>query len=187
MISRLPIERAAFIVRQGGIIAYPTEAVFGLGCDPRNESAVRRLLAIKRRPVTKGVILVAADLEQLKLFIDPLDPDYLAQVQATWPGPVTWLVPARYKTPPWLRGRHPTLAVRVTAHPVAAALCQACGTPLVSTSANLSGQPPARTAQQVRRRLGGLLDYIVPGATGGALRPTEIRDLKSGQVVRAGS
>lgn len=185
MISRLPVQRAAYMVRQGGIIAYPTEAVFGLGCDPRNESAVRRLLAIKRRPVSKGVILIAADLEQLKPFIDPLDPQSLAQVQATWPGPVTWLVPARHKAPIWLRGSHPTLAVRVTAHPVASALCQACGIPLVSTSANLSGQPPARSAEQVGRQLGGLLDYIVPGATGGAARPTEIRDLRSGMVVRA--
>lgn len=186
MTSRLPVLRAAYRVRQGGIIAYPTEAVFGLGCDPRNESAVRRLLAIKRRPATKGVILIAADLEQLKPFIDPLDPQSLARLQATWPGPVTWLVPARYKAPTWLRGGHPTLAVRVTAHPVASALCRACGTPLVSTSANLSGQPPARSAEQVRRQLGRLLDYIVPGETGGAARPTEIRDLKSKRVVRSG-
>ena len=184
MISRLHLKRAAAIVRHGGVIAYPTEAVFGLGCDPGNEAAVRRLLAIKRRPLSKGLILIAADLEQLKPFIEPLDSQSLAQVGAAWPGPVTWLLPARWKAPIWLRGRHDTLAVRVSAHPIASALCRIYGGALVSTSANLSGRPPARRAEQVRRQLGDVLDYVVPGETGGAAKPTEIRDLRSGRLVR---
>lgn len=186
MISYLYLQRAASIVRCGGVIAYPTEAVFGLGCDPGNETAVRRLLVMKRRPLSKGLILIAADLSQLKPFIDPLDRQSLNSIEATWPGPVTWLLPARWKAPYWLRGAHPTLAVRVTAHPLAAALCRTCGGPLVSTSANLSGQPPARNGKQVRRQLGGVVDYIVSGKTGGAAKPTEIRDLNSGRVMRPG-
>lgn len=186
MINRLHLKRAAAIVRRGGVIAYPTEAVFGLGCDPGNETAVRRLLAIKQRPMTKGLILIAADLAQLEPFIEPLDIESLARVQATWPGPVTWLLPARSRVPVWLRGHHDTLAVRVTAHPLAAALCRIWGSPLVSTSANISGRPPARTALAVRRQLGRLVDYVVPGRVGGADRPTEIRDLRSGRVVRTG-
>jgi len=178
------LRAAARAVRAGGVIAYPTEAVFGLGCDPRDERAVRRLLAIKRRPARKGLILIAADFAQLEPFLQPLSPSDRARLPVTWPGPHTWLVPARRTTPRWLRGRHDTLAVRVTAHPLAAALCRACGHPLVSTSANPGGRPPARSALAVRRRLGHLLDCILAGPTGGAAQPTAIRDLRTGRRVR---
>jgi L-threonylcarbamoyladenylate synthase len=182
----LRLQIAARVIRAGGLIAYPTEAVYGLGCDPRNERAVNRLLTLKRRSVHKGLILIAADFAQLEPFLQPLDPPDRARLAATWPGPQTWLVPARTTTPRWLRGRHDTLAVRVTAHPLAAALCRACGHPLVSTSANRSGRPPARTALAVRRQLGNSLDHLLPGPTGGAVKPTAIRDLRTGQIVRSG-
>ncbi len=178
------LRAAARAVRAGGIIAYPTEAVYGLGCDPRDERAVLRLLALKRRPARKGLILIAADFAQIEPFLEPLSPADQSRLAATWPGPHTWLIPARPATPRWLRGRHDTLAVRVTAHPLAAALCRICGHPLVSTSANLSGRPPARTALAVRRQLGRHLDHILPGPTGGAAKPTEIRELRSGKRVR---
>ncbi len=184
--NRLRLRIAARIVRAGGLIAYPTEAVYGLGCNPRDERAVRRLLMLKRRPAHKGLILMAASFEQLEPFLQPLTKTDRVRLDTTWPGPQTWLIPARSVTPRWLRGRHETLAVRVTAHPLAAALCQACGHPLVSTSANLSGRPPARTALAVRRQLGWNLDYLLPGPTGGAAKPTAIRDLRTGRVVRAG-
>lgn len=182
----LRLRATAHTVRAGGIVAYPTEAVYGLGCDPWNEPAVRRLLALKRRPVHKGLILIAADFAQLAPFLQPLSPADQARLAATWPGPYTWLIPARTDTPRWLRGRHDTLAVRVTAHPLAAALCRTCGHALVSTSANFSGRPPARTALAVRRRLGRNIDALLPSPTGGAAKPTEIRDLRSGQRIRAG-
>lgn len=184
--NRLRLRAAARVVKSGGLIAYPTEAVYGLGCDPRQEDAVRRLLTLKRRPMHKGLILIAASFEQLEPFLQPLAPDDHARLAATWPGPYTWLIPTRPDTPRWLRGRHETLAVRVTAHPLAAALCRACGHPLVSTSANRSGHPPARTALAVRRQLGHDLDYVLPGSTGGAAQPTVIQDLRTGQVVRGG-
>ncbi len=182
----LRLRAAARVIRAGGIVAYPTEAVFGLGCDPRNEQAVRRLLALKRRPASKGLILIAANFEQLNPFLQPLTPSDQARIAASWPGPYTWLIPARTTAPRWLRGRHDTLAVRVTAHPLAAMLCRVCGHPLVSTSANLSGRPPARGALAVRRQLGRHLDYMLPGPTGGAAKPTEIRDLRTGRRVRGG-
>lgn len=182
----LRLRIAARVVHAGGLIAYPTEAVYGLGCDPRNEQAVIRLLTLKRRSIRKGLILIAADFAQLEPFLQPLAPPDHARLAATWPGPQTWLIPARTTTPRWLRGRHDTLAVRVTAHPLAAALCRVCGHPLVSTSANRSGRPPARTALAVRRQLGNSLDHLLPGPTGGALKPTAIRDLRTGQMVRSG-
>jgi L-threonylcarbamoyladenylate synthase len=132
----------------------------------------------------KGLILIAADFAQLEPFLQPPTEADRARLDATWPGPRTWLIPARPATPRWLRGRHDTLAVRVTAHPLAAALCRACGHPLVSTSANRGGRPPARGALAVRRQLGRDLDYVLAGPTGGAAKPTAIRDLRTGRVVR---
>lgn len=173
-------------MRLGGLIAYPTEAVFGLGCDPLNKQAVWRLLELKQRPIHKGLILIAADFSQLEPFLESLTPFDQNRLRATWPGPHTWLIPARTTAPPWLRGRHDTLAVRVTAHPLAAALCRLCRHPLVSTSANLSGRPPARTALAVRRQLGRDIDYVLPGPTGGAVNPTKIQDLRTGQSIRLG-
>lgn len=118
--------------------------MFGLGCDPDSEAAVQRLLAIKQRPVEKGLILIAADLAQLQDYIDlsQLSDEQLARVQASWPGPFTWIMPARATTPSWLTGQFDTLAVRVTGHPQVQGLCRAFGKPLVSTSANLTGESP---------------------------------------------
>lgn len=175
---------AARCIEAGGILAYPTEAVYGLGCDPWNGDAVRRLLAIKRRPERKGLILIAFDFDQLELFVAPLDDERMAIVHATWPGPVTWLLPARDETPRWLAGHHDTLAVRVTAHPFAGALCKAFGGALVSTSANVSDRPPARTALQVRLAFGSDVDLVLAGRCGGRVRPSAIRDARTGASIR---
>ncbi len=178
------IRQAARRVRAGGVIAYPTEAVYGLGCDPLDGPAVHWLLGLKRRPVGKGLILIAADFDQLRPYVRTLDPVRMDEVLASWPGPNTWLLPARVDLPYWLRGDHSTLAVRVTDHPLAAELCRACGSPLVSTSANLSGRSPARSALEVRRQFGDRLDLILDGPLGGLARPTTIRDARDGQLVR---
>lgn len=171
------------ILRRGGVIAYPTEAVWGLGCDPLDRDAVAHLLGLKGRAASKGLILVAADFGQLEPLLEPLAEADRSRVFAAWPGPVTWLLPARAHLPSWLRGGHATLAVRVSDHPVVQALCRAFGGPLVSTSANRSGGRPARSALEVRRIFGEALDLIVPGELGGRERPSEIRDL-SGRVLR---
>ncbi|MEX0732501.1 MAG: Sua5/YciO/YrdC/YwlC family protein [Aquisalimonadaceae bacterium] len=183
MSARFRLERARRAVTNGGLIAYPTEAVYGLGCDPLNRDAVARLLAVKRRPLRKGLIVLAADLDQLLPLLAPLDPQQIEKLEETWPGPVTWVLPANPATPFWLTGNRPDLAVRVTDHPLACELCAVCG-PLVSTSANFSGHAPARTALQARLRLGTAVDVVVPGTVGGLARPTEIRDGRSGRVLR---
>ena len=180
------IAYAAHIVRAGGVIAYPTEAVYGLGCDPGNGAAVLRLLELKRRPLAMGVILIAADFAQLEPYLAPLASRTLSKLRNSWPGPMTWVLPARAETPYWLRGAHATLAVRVTAHPLAAALCRACGHALVSTSANRSSRPPARNALAVRRNFGTNVDYVLSGVLGGLARPTPIYDAGSGRMLRAG-
>jgi L-threonylcarbamoyladenylate synthase len=183
--SRHKLCLAARCIEAGGILAYPTEAVYGLGCDPWNGDAVQRLLAMKGRPQHKGLILIAASAAQLEPFMEPLDEARMRIVLATWPGPVTWLLPARAGAPDWLTGRYPTLAVRVTAHPLAVALCEAAGSALVSTSANLSDRPPARSPLQVRRALGAQLDLILVGECGNSARPSTIRDGLTGALIRA--
>lgn len=172
-------------LERGGVIAYPTEAVYGLGCDPRSEAAVRRILELKARPPEKGLILIAARFDQLLPFIQMPPAELLAQILPSWPGPVTWLLPAAPDVPEWLRGNHATLAVRVTAHPIAAALCLAFGSPLVSTSANLSNRPPARSLLKVRSYFRAAHDLlIVPGPLGGLRHPTPIFDPYRGQRLR---
>ena len=178
------INRTGRVIDAGGVIAYPTEAVIGLGCDPWNEAAVARVLRLKRRPVSKGLIVIAAALEQLTDLVDFSQAPLLEEIVGSWPGPVTWLAPARTLAPRWLTGRHDTLAVRVSAHPVAQQLCDRIG-PLVSTSANPSGCRPARTGRRVRAYFGQDVDCYVPGNVGGDPRPSVIRDASNGRVLRA--
>lgn len=183
--SHCKLDRAVQTLHSGGIIAYPTEAVFGLGCDPHNAQTVQRLLEIKQRPIHKGLILIASDQQQLAPYIQPPSQALQNKLNASWPGPVTWLLPARPEVPEYLRGEHTTLAVRVTAHPLAAALCSAFGGPIVSTSANPGGLAPARDVLTVRRYFGESLDYVLNGPLGELARPTEIRHGQTGRVMRA--
>jgi L-threonylcarbamoyladenylate synthase len=178
------IARAAAVLRSGGVIAYPTEAVWGLGCDPRNESAVRRIFALELRPAGVGVILIAADVHQLEPYLGEGSQAGLERARASWPGPNTWIFPRSAAVPPWIVGDHAGIAVRVTAHPVAHALCQAHWAAIVSTSANTHGQPPARSIESLRQMFGEQLDGIVEGELGGLERPTAIRDAVSGEIVR---
>lgn len=180
------IKRAAAVLESGGVIAYPTEAVYGLGCDPLREDSVNRLLELKGRPREQGLILIASDFAQIETMIDTSDEPALARARATWPGPVTWIFPAREHVPDWLTGGRGTLAVRVTEHRQANALCVAFGRALVSTSANRSGAEPARDAAAVREAFGDELDFILDAPVGDRDKPSEIRDALTGEVIRSG-
>ena len=185
MTSVFAIQQAARVLDAGGIIAYPTEGVFGLGCLPQDFAAVDRLLSIKGRSRQAGLILVAGHIELLADWIAPdaIEQQRLAQKRSV---PTTWIVTAAPGMPDWLTGGRDTLAVRISSHPVVAALSVAADSALVSTSANRSGHRPAKTALQVRRWLGNELDYVVSGATGGASGPSEIIAALSGEVIRPG-
>jgi len=186
-VSPIHLKQAAQAIHRGGVVAYPTEAVFGLGCAPDNVHGVLRILELKHRPMEKGLILIASRVKQLMPYVDldQLPATTRETILTSWPGPVTWLLPVKPDTPAWLTGDHTTLAVRVTAHPVAAALCEQLGHALVSTSANHAGQPPARHRTQAKNLFGRQLDYILAGQCGPQTRPTEIRDALTNQVVRA--
>ncbi|MGO4551098.1 L-threonylcarbamoyladenylate synthase [Lysobacter sp. 2RAF19] len=186
--QRLSPAAAATLLRGGGVLAYPTEAVWGLGCDPFDEAAVMRLLAIKQRPVDKGVILVGADVSQFDdlLAWDALPRERADLVRAQWPGPRTWIVPVTSRVPRWITGTHSGVAVRVSDHPEVVAVCLAFGGPIVSTSANLAGEPPAFTFDALSTAVLAQVDGIGAGETGGLRAPTAIRDAATGAELRAG-
>ncbi|MCL4116741.1 UNVERIFIED_CONTAM: hypothetical protein GTU68_035418 [Idotea baltica] len=183
MTSEWHISQAVRAVKLGGVIAYPTEAVWGLGCDPWHKSAVERILNIKQRSPNKGLILIASAVEQLEFLLEGLSPEKLKSLRDSWPGAITWLIPHNNKIPYWISGDHDTVAVRVSSHPVITRLVHHTGI-LVSTSANLSGIPAARTSLKVRHYFPGQLDYILPGYLGGKESPSTIRDLISEKTIR---
>jgi len=181
------VAHAVDVLKNEEVIAYPTEAVFGVGCDPDSELAVTRLLTLKQRPVEKGLILIAASFEQLKPYIDDsmLTSAQRETIFSAWPGPVTFVFPALPTTPRWLTGRFDSLAVRVTDHPLVIELCNHFGKPLVSTSANLTGLPPCRTSEEVVAQFGSDFPVVI-GETGGRQNPSEIRDALTGERFRQG-
>lgn len=178
----MSVTRAAEVLLGGGIIAYPTEGVFGLGCLPDDLQALQRLLSIKRRDAGKGLILIVSAIEQLAGWVAL--PNGCSIPEPDPSNPVTWIVPPGDKAHPIVRGQHSGLAVRITSNPVAAAICRAVDSPLVSTSANLSGKPVARNRFVLRRQFAERVDYIVPGDCGPASGASEIRDLTTNNVLR---
>lgn len=181
------LSNAAALLHRGGVLAYPTEAVFGLGCDPADQVAFERLFALKQRPSTQGVLLIASSFAQVEPYIDlaAVPAAVLQEVRASWPGPYTWVFPRTAAVPAWVAGSHAGIALRVTAHAPAAALCDAFGGALVSTSANPHGQPPARSAVTVTSYFGDALDGVLDAPLGGQVSPTLIRDALSGAIIRA--
>ncbi len=175
-------------LRRGGVVLHPTEGVWGLACDPSDPVAVNRLLGLKGRSASKGLILVGADVAAFADELDPLPPEQRCLILESWPGPVTWILPSD-RFPPWVGGGRDTVAVRVPGHPGIRDLCAAYGGPLVSTSANRSGAAPARNRWQARAWLRGLrrrgvparrLPFLLPGETLGRRRPSDIRTLDGG-------
>lgn len=176
--------QAIKILQTGGIIAYPTEAVFGLGCDPFNEKAVKKIIDLKQRSIEKGLILIAANWEQIEPLVQPTK-NLWPKAFATWPGPTTWLFPASSKCPKWITGKYDSVALRITAHQEAKTICEHFGGPIVSTSANVEGEPPAKTKSELSAKLLTSIDFILPGTIGECQQPTTIVDLLTDKVIRS--
>ncbi|MBV1871578.1 MAG: Sua5/YciO/YrdC/YwlC family protein [Gammaproteobacteria bacterium] len=180
------MHRAVHCLHSGGLIAYPTESVYGLGCDPFNSAAVYRLLALKNRDESKGLILVVANRHQLSEILPSLNDAQLDWLEeSSLLEPLTGLVPDRsQRIPPWIKGQHARVAVRVSRHPVVQRLCLLFGGAIVSSSANLSGFKSAKTPLQVRQQLRSGLDYLLVGDVGGAPSPSQIQNICDNTVVR---
>lgn len=184
--STLHVRQAVRALRLGGVIAYPTEGVWGLGCDPFNPDAVAKVLELKQREVSKGLILVAAAIEQLEPYLRAVTSTQRDLLESSWPGPQTWVVPHGNTLPDWVTGYKSTVALRVSAHIGVRDLCATFGGPIVSTSANPAGYPPAHSAFKVRCYFADNLDYVLQGKLGGQAGPTPIRDLATGNMLRGG-
>ena len=177
------LQQARARLAQGGVLAYPTESCFGLGCHPGSALGLRRILALKRRPMHKGMIVVGANWAQLQPYVMRLSAEQQAQLSHYWPGPVTLLLPASRRALPLLRGRHRKLAVRITAHPETARLCRLLGSALVSTSANLAGQRALKTGRACQQTFGHAVS-VLPGHIGKRRKPSTIIDFATGRVLR---
>ena len=184
-LSPIHLRQAVNTLKSGGVIAYPTEAVWGLGCDPFNEQAVLDLLDLKQRPMAKGLILIAANVEQVEPYLQLLSSEQRQTVVDSWPAAKTWVVPVESSFPIWVRGEHLSVAIRVSAHPPVQALCNAFGGAIISTSANLTGKKTAKTTLQIRQQLADGVDYIFSAPLGGLKNPSQIRDARTGQILRA--
>lgn len=178
------IHQSVKALAAGNVIAYPTEAVWGLGCDPFNSHAVFKLLGLKRRRWQKGLILVAAEFSQFEFILHDLSDEDKAKLQASWPGPVTWLVPHRQRVPAFITGEHDTIALRVSDHPMVQALCCAFDGPIVSTSANPQGLGAARSRTKVHHYFHSQALIFAPGEIGAHSNPSSIVDLASGAILR---
>jgi L-threonylcarbamoyladenylate synthase len=168
------------------VIGYPTDTIWGFGCDPLNPASVARLLRIKQRPVEKGLILLTSNLQYCEAFIR-IDPQQRAQIQLPLATPTTWLVDASEHCPVWIRGNHSSVAVRVTDHPLLRYLCPRLNSPLVSTSANRAGKSTVRSALQLRRQFADEVDFIATGFNSGGVKASEIKSLASGNLLRSAS
>lgn len=180
--KEVDISAARNFIKKGHILAYPTEAVYGLGCDPFNKLAVENLLGLKNRPASKGLILLISKWEQLENLVKPLPDHLLKPVKASWPGPVTWVFPKADTIPPWVSGDWDTIAIRMSAHPIASEL--AFDGPVISTSANISGVQPARTKEELLEQFPSGIDIFVQGALGGATQPSSIYEVLTGKKLR---
>jgi L-threonylcarbamoyladenylate synthase len=184
-VTKLNTQLACQNLKQGNIIAYPTEAVWGLGCDPYSEAAVSEILRLKNRPVHKGLILVSGSIDQFEPLLNKLSRGHKDTLSASWPGHITWLVPDSDKLiPGWVKGGHQSVAIRVSGHPIVQELCSAFGGPIVSTSANEAGEEAIRSRLILEDKFADKIACIVDGGLGQAAKPSEMRDLLSGRVIR---
>jgi len=184
VVGNLQIRLACATLFAGGVVLHATEGVWGLACDPFDEAAVSAVLALKARSVRQGLIVIGGSAEVFAPELSALDPGVRAEVCASWPGPHTWIVPNR-RFPAWVTGAHSTCAIRVPGHAQARALCDSFGGPLVSTSANPSGRPAARTELAARRYFQGRVGFVLHGQTSGSGRPSVMHDATSGRRLRS--
>jgi L-threonylcarbamoyladenylate synthase len=188
MMTNFELSHALNALRTQGVIAYPTESVFGLGCDPDYDSAIQKILDLKQRPSHKGLILIAANIEQLKKYADfsSLNATQLKAIHNSWPGPFTWVLPAQKKLSKLISGDFDSVAVRVSAHPVVQQLCAEFGKPIISTSANLSGLEACVNATQVKQMFTkqSLLNTIIEADVSGLNNPSQIHHAITGQRLR---
>lgn len=184
MVSEKQLNQAVGVINSGGVIVYPTESVYGLGCNPFNKIAVHKLLEIKQRNVNKGLLLIASHIRQILPLIKPIDANDLARALKTWPGHHTWIFPKSVLVPEWISGQYNSIAIRVSKHPVVIQLCQKSNSPLVSTSANVTNQNQLNSIKDIKSLFGDKIGYYLNASTGKEANPSTIHDAHTNTIVR---
>lgn len=177
------INQAADIIKNGGLIAYPTETVYGLGADPYNDEAVQKIFTAKGRAEDKGIILLIRGVDDLSTLVRVVSPTAQILIEAFWPGPLTLVFRANRDLSPTLLGGRDTIALRHSSSPIATQLLSALGGPLTSTSANRSTKPPARSACEVENALGDHLDLILDGGPSDSTLPSTLVDVSTDRAI----
>ena len=167
-------------LQSGETIAYPTEGVWGLGCDPSNTDAIKKLLNLKGRSKNKGLILIGSQFEQFKNFA--YVEDFKEKLMSKWPGPHTWLVPAKENLSDYIKGENEKVALRLTNHISVCRLCDSFGGPIVSTSANKEGHPTLNNPKEILESFPEV--KCLKGDLGGLARPSTIQDVITDMVIR---
>ena len=183
------IKKAATILKNGGIIVYPAETVYGIGCDPLNEEACMRIQLLKKREEPKTMLLLAYSLEQVEEMTGPLNEISRKLAQKFWPGPLTVIIKPRTTLPEHLTGYSGGVAFRVTSHPVASVLAREFAGPVISTSANTSGQPPVLTYENALKEFGNKVDMVIESRHDLSGIPSTVVDCTCGgfSMVREGN
>jgi L-threonylcarbamoyladenylate synthase len=184
MIDDNLIKKSSEVLRNNGVIAYPTEAIYGLGCDIYSESAIKRILDMKQRPSNKGLIIVASSWQQVSHLTTSINHENLTRIMESWPSHTTWVFPASPKSPKLITGAHDSIAIRITNHPIVSAICEEFSGPIVSTSANIQAQQPARTSDDTIKVFGNKIDFVYPGVIKGNNSPSKIIDATTLKVLR---
>ncbi len=182
MPSSLQIQQATTVIQNGGVISYPTESVFGLGCDPLSEKAVYKILGLKKRSVDKGLIIIAASLEQLLPYIEISETN--KQKLLNNQSAITWLVKKSNLTPSWLSGQHKKIAIRVSTHPLVINLCNELKHPIISTSANPAGASPALSSEQSQIYFSNQVDLYLDSSSSMSKQATQIKDIETDLIIR---
>ncbi len=178
------VNEAIAVIKSGGIIAYPTEAVFGLGCDPFDEQTVLRLLSLKNRSVKQGLILIASNIRQVLPLIQPVNSDDLARALKSWPGHKTWIFPKSKLVPSWVSGDHNSIAIRVSNHPIVKQLCDKLDQVLISTSANISKQSDLNSIKRIKSTFNDKIQLYIDAPVGNETKSSTIRDAHTLQIHR---
>lgn len=185
--NNLIVKQAANIISDGGVIAYPTSSIWGLGSSISNDLAITKLCKIKQRPADKGLIIIAGAWQQLANYFPHLSDEQIDKIITSSDSPCTWLVEDNSnKVNPNIKGSNTTVAIRIDQHPFVKQLCMQLGEPITSTSANPTGKAPAQNANEVREYFSESVDYIAAGdwQYSPSNKPSDIRDLASGEYIR---
>lgn len=174
-ISIAALQRAVTVLHEGGVVAFPTDTVYGLCCDLYNEAAVAKIYHLKGRPARMPLIAMFAEMEDWSLVAESVSPAALQYMKKWWPGPLTIIVPARPDIPELVLGGGTTIGMRIPDNNAALQLLRLFQRPLATTSANLSGQPVASSADEIRAQLDGQLDMILDaGPSAGGVASTVV-------------